>query len=69
MEMRHSERRIQVRGGLIVLHGAGLVAGMLPAERHQVVGACIQFIEGQNMRADALCFRKIAPVGKENRYE
>jgi hypothetical protein len=45
VKMRHSEGRIQVGGGLVVLHSAGLVAGMLPTERHQVMRAGIQFIE------------------------
>jgi hypothetical protein len=64
--MRHGERRVQVGGRLIVLHGPGLIAGMLPAERHQVVGPGVQFIESQNMQADLLGFSQLAAIGQKH---
>jgi len=63
--MRHGERRVQVGGRLVVLHSADLVACMLPAERYQVMGAGIQFIQIQDMPADFLCFWQLASVGEE----
>ena len=65
MEMRHRECRIQVGGGPVVIHCGFPVTGVFSTERHQVVGASVQFVELENVQANLLRFGQVAAVGEK----
>jgi hypothetical protein len=67
--MRHRECRIQVGGGLVVLHCGFPVSGVFSAECHQVMGTGVQFVDLENAQANLLRFRQVAAIGKNYREE
>jgi len=65
----HGKTGVEIDGGLAVLDGAGRIAGVFAAERHEVMSACVELIESEETAADGLGLIEPAVVREQDRSQ